>query len=138
MIIFFSASMRGFYDEAYKNLYVAGSGWPDDAVLITEDEWLIYTASPPDGKVLGSDADGKPAWVSVYSTTLDEYKAAYAARAAAYKYETNALSEAYAMAALTDGPNQVTKQESVHARYIAAQAQYVSDIAAIKTQYGVV
>lgn len=46
--------------------------WPQDAVLLTDDEATsFWKQNPPDGKTLGS-IDGRPAWVDVPPMTHEQ------------------------------------------------------------------
>ncbi len=72
MSIFFSATTFWFYDEADKEKYEAGIGWPTDSVPINNATWERYRSVPPDGFQLGSSADGGPAWVPVPPPTQAE------------------------------------------------------------------
>ena len=72
MSIYFSASIRGFYDEAERELF---KNWPGDAIPITEEEHIQFISPAPLGKILGSK-DGMPAWVDAPPPTHEESVAA--------------------------------------------------------------
>lgn len=74
--IYFSSSALGFYPESLKTDYESGTGWPADAMEITQQQWQEYIASPPAGKTLGSDDNGLPAWVEIPPLTPNELIAA--------------------------------------------------------------
>ncbi|MBJ9237124.1 hypothetical protein GHV37_21035 [Citrobacter koseri] len=59
---YFSAATLGFYTNVLKDKYDAAGSWPVDAVEITEEEWEEFTVPPDDGRVLGVDENGHPAW----------------------------------------------------------------------------
>lgn len=64
--MYYSAEINGFIPDAWKDdgTYPEGS-WPEDAVLLTEDELVLFVGvSAPVGKILGSSA-GRPVWVDV-------------------------------------------------------------------------
>lgn len=64
MSVYFSATTLWFYDGSDKEKYVAGIGWPSDAVEISDDELAEYTQPAPPGFLLGADEAGKAAWVA--------------------------------------------------------------------------
>lgn len=61
--VYFSPSRIGFYPESQKDLYDAADSWPDDAVLVSQEQWIEFTGSPPEGKVIGVTKQGIPKWV---------------------------------------------------------------------------
>lgn len=64
--MYYSAKLNGFIPPEWKDdgTYPEGS-WPEDAVLLTEDELALFVGvSAPVGKILGSSA-GRPVWVDV-------------------------------------------------------------------------
>ncbi|KEA51237.1 hypothetical protein DT73_19010 [Mangrovibacter sp. MFB070] len=65
MAIFFSAKSNGFYADNFKNEYDNSGTWPEDAVQISDETWQAYLTTPPQGKQLGSDSSGGPAWVDI-------------------------------------------------------------------------
>lgn len=72
MTKYFSQSKLGFFDDSLKKSYDAAGSWPDDAVDITDAEWQTFLATPSEGKQLGADSSGGPAWVDIPSPTTDE------------------------------------------------------------------
>jgi len=62
MMIYFSATTLWFYNEIDKDKYVAGIGWPDDAILITADEHARYSDEAPVGFVLSANDKREPVW----------------------------------------------------------------------------
>ncbi|WP_353613013.1 tail fiber assembly protein [Mangrovibacter phragmitis] len=63
MTTYFSATTFGFYNDAFKDTYVKAGTWPADAKEVSEEELSTYTSTPADGKQLGADTSGSPAWV---------------------------------------------------------------------------
>lgn len=138
MAIYFSASKIAFYDGSMKDAYVDANAWSDDSIEISNATWLSYLSSPPDGKQLGSDSSGSPAWVDTPAKPNSElYSIALSELSDKYKLDIANLSSAYANAALTDGTTQTTKQAALQAQYSAVKTQFASDLAALKTTYGV-
>lgn len=65
-IVYFSASMMAFIPASWKDdgTYIDGT-WPQDAVLLTDDEvTTFWKQTPQEGKQLGS-VNGRPAWLDV-------------------------------------------------------------------------
>jgi len=61
----FSPSMRAFYATELRAAYDLSGSWPGDAVDVTDDVWMQYIGTPPDGMTLGADGLGQPAWVAL-------------------------------------------------------------------------
>jgi len=55
---------------------------------------------------------------------------------AVYQADTAALRDAFTGAALAGGPTQVAKQEALSERFNARKAKYITDSAALRSQYG--
>jgi len=60
-----SPKQMGFYAVLLQERYIATNTWPSDAVEITDQVWAEFAyASPPTGKMLGSDpVTGQPTWI---------------------------------------------------------------------------
>lgn len=56
---------------------------------------------------------------------------------AAYQADVEGFNRAYALAGLSDGATQETKQATIRAQFIARRTQYISDLAAARTEYEV-
>lgn len=63
MRYFYSAATNAFYAEVLKSEYRLAGSWPQDARLISDEIYATFIASPPEGKMLGSDEKGRPCWV---------------------------------------------------------------------------
>lgn len=59
----FSPSRAAFYAASLRAAYDKADAWPNDAVAVSDDDWLSFQSGQPDGKILGSVGDA-PAWVS--------------------------------------------------------------------------
>lgn len=72
--IYFSAALPGFIQAAWKEdgTYTDDT-WPDDAVLLTDDEVkAFWKQTPPEGQQLGS-INGRPLWIDLPLPTLAQY-----------------------------------------------------------------
>lgn len=67
MTKYYSASSKGFYSKE-----VHGSNIPDDAVEITDDEWLSLLEGQSEGKIISSDSNGRPILIDQPAPTKDE------------------------------------------------------------------
>lgn len=68
----FSPSRIGFYDYSYEDEYRISGSWPSDLIEVSEIELKSFAGASPDGMVLGSDDEGKPAWVPAPEKTKEE------------------------------------------------------------------
>ncbi|HHL2824791.1 TPA: hypothetical protein ACQ431_003022 [Citrobacter murliniae] len=132
MQYYYSASTIGFY------LSELNPVMPNDAVEIDEDTWRQYLATPPEGKVLGSDEEGKPAFVDKPVQPNSELlKAALTSLSTKYQDDIEVLNRAWLAAAVNDGVNETTKKDAVVVQITARKSQYASDRAAVIAQYPV-
>lgn len=70
--MFFSRSSNAFFASALARAHKRAGTWPSDAVEVSEEEWQEYgLGQPPEGKLLGSDENGRPTWVQIPPFTLD-------------------------------------------------------------------
>lgn len=127
-----------FFSSALATQYI-DNGWNlSDAIEVDDEIAQMYMRSPPEGKVRGADANGMPTWIDEPAKLNSElYSIALDALDVQYKIDTNTLSASYATAALADGPNQTTKQTTIHQQYQSLKEQYISEAAALKVKYGV-
>lgn len=59
MKIFYSAKNNGFFPDELKSIYTSSdSGWPADAIKITQSEYNKLMQGRDDGKVIASDSNG--------------------------------------------------------------------------------
>lgn len=59
----FSPTTCVFYDGDFKETYEANGDWPDDAYEVPFEVVSEFTSESPEGKHLGADSGGNPAWV---------------------------------------------------------------------------
>jgi hypothetical protein len=72
MNIYYSATSNSFYPAAMRRDYERAGSWPSDVVELTDQERLIYhMQQAPEGQQLGSDENGRPAWVPIPPPDLD-------------------------------------------------------------------
>lgn len=63
IVYYYSAKTRSFYPSCLYPLYLKEGSWPPDATKISEEDYLKFKTSPPEGFELGSSEEGKPRWV---------------------------------------------------------------------------
>lgn len=68
----FSAKESQFFIMDKKDDYEKNGIWPDDIVEVDGDVMHEYAGIPPEGKRLGADKKGKPAWVDIPPLTHAE------------------------------------------------------------------
>ena len=95
MAIYFSATSLWFYNDTDKEKYIAGIGWPADAVEISNDDWGKYTQPAPAGLMLGADESGKPAWINLPPPTAAELQQQAERRKATLLVEANSITQAW-------------------------------------------
>ncbi|WP_048797122.1 MULTISPECIES: hypothetical protein [Serratia] len=72
MKVYFSPSTLGFYPEIFKPIYEGKKSWPSDVIELTDDEYEQFNQSPPQGKQIGADVDGRPSWVDMIATLPEQ------------------------------------------------------------------
>lgn len=90
-----------------------------------------------DGKFYIDSALTKPHGYIAPKGNSELYSEALAQLSAQYQQDTQILSSAYSLSSLTDGATQVAKQTSLQSQFASLKTQFASNLAAIKTQYGV-
>lgn len=99
-----------------QNLYTNGADF-----LLLDDG-----VSPPDGYTLSEN----PPPSATYKQTLEALNTAYQA-------DVTKLNNAYALTLLADGPTEAAKMATIRAQYEARKTLHISNIAALKLEYGV-
>ena len=121
-----------------KDEYESAGMWPKNGIDVSNEVASEFTGQPPLGKKLGVGTDGMPAWVDIPSPpNSDLLKAEIARLGDIYKSDVYDLNTAYLAAIVSDGPQEVTKQQIVREQINQRKAQYVADIAAAKEKYPV-
>lgn len=54
-----------FYPEALKDVYISAGSWPENGADVDDETMAIYTGVAPEGKMLGADKNGNPAWIDI-------------------------------------------------------------------------
>ena len=72
----YSPSHNAFYLAGLKAEYELSGNWPEDGVEISDDLFIQYTSTPPDGKERGAGENGMPCWVDLPEPTTGELIAA--------------------------------------------------------------
>ncbi|ELY4882667.1 tail fiber assembly protein [Morganella morganii] len=85
--------MNGFLPLVWKKEKEAAGTWPDDAVEISYEDYLKFTAAAPEGKMLGSDKKGNPVWVDVPPLTHEQHVAIAEAKKQALIAEVHTETE---------------------------------------------
>jgi hypothetical protein len=75
--------------------------------------------------------------VGAHLNPQPDYQQALASLNSSYQMDVDKFNRAFAIAALSDGPPQESKQAAIRTQYEARKAQYTSDVAALKVQYGI-
>lgn len=61
----FSKTTNSFYPQDLRGRYEAAGTWPDDGVTVSEDVFMLFSGTAPEGKMCGTDESGYPAWVDI-------------------------------------------------------------------------
>ncbi|PSH16002.1 phage tail protein [Yersinia pseudotuberculosis] len=61
---FYSHTNNSFYPADLIESYQQAGTWPEDGIEVTDDVFIMYSGTPPEGKVRGT-VDGMPAWVNI-------------------------------------------------------------------------
>ncbi|EOW0883597.1 tail fiber assembly protein [Citrobacter koseri] len=72
----YSPSKNAFFLVSKMAEHKLEGNWPEDGVEISDDLFIQYTSTPPDGKERGVDSDGMPCWVDQPEPTTKELIAA--------------------------------------------------------------
>ncbi|EML9901568.1 tail fiber assembly protein [Morganella morganii] len=70
----FDKKTNAFYPVALQQEYENAEMWPESGVGVTEEVFASFR-NPPEGKMLGSDKKGNPAWVDVPPLTHEQHVA---------------------------------------------------------------
>lgn len=80
---YYSPSTRGFYHADDRELYEKGDGWPEDAVPVSDDDYLALFAGQQAGKLITPGDDGYPKLMDRPAPTPEQLQAAATAKKAA-------------------------------------------------------
>lgn len=76
---YFSPTTCSFYPLVMMQQYIDAQSWPEDAVEVTDEQFLEYSQAAPENKVRGS-VDGLPGWIDAPEPTKEESVAAAASQ----------------------------------------------------------
>lgn len=104
---------------------------PDGTVFEYVSIQDAETFGPP-GLVLMTDQE-----VAEHLNPQPTYQQALASLNSAYQLEVDKFNRAFAIAYLSDGPSQESKQAAIRAQYENRKTQHAADVEALKTEYGI-
>lgn len=62
---YFSRTTLAFYPVDMLELYRSYDSLPDDIAPVSDEIFLTYSGTPPEGKARGANDDGQPEWVDI-------------------------------------------------------------------------
>ncbi|ELW9471140.1 tail fiber assembly protein [Enterobacter asburiae] len=68
----YSPKNNAFYAVSLKDAYEMAGSWPDDSSDISDEMFIEFTASAPEGKVRVAGDDGMPVWADIPPPTHEE------------------------------------------------------------------
>lgn len=68
----YSHKNNAFYAVSLKDAYEMAGSWPDDSSDISDEMFIEFTASAPEGKVRVAGDDGMPVWADILPPTHEE------------------------------------------------------------------
>lgn len=72
----YAYAKNNFYPFDLRESYEAAGTWPESFVEVEDEVFGMYSGLPPEGKMRGADAEGKPVWVDASPPTEQEIIAA--------------------------------------------------------------
>ncbi|AIR07181.1 hypothetical protein JT31_21980 [Cedecea neteri] len=72
----YAYAKNNFYPFDLRESYEAAGTWPESFVEVEDEVFGMYSGLPPEGKMRGADAEGKPVWVDIPAPTAEEIIAA--------------------------------------------------------------
>ena len=78
-----------------------------------------------------------PEEVAAHLNPAPTYSQALAALNAAYQLDVDKFNRAFAIAYLSDGPEQEAKQATIRTQYEARKSLHAANVTALKAQYGI-
>lgn len=129
-------SNGNFYPHSLRSDYEKAGSWPQCGIDVPDEIATEFMATPPNGKIRGTDADGMPTWVNAPEPTFT-YAQELTSLTAPYIADRDTLCAAWLRAAVADGTEETVRKEDVESEITELDAQYDADVAALKTKYGV-
>lgn len=68
----YSAISNSFYPVSLKYLYENAGTWPDDAIAISDEDFEVFTGTPPIGMQRSVGENGLPVWQSIPPLTREQ------------------------------------------------------------------
>ncbi|EFU9410057.1 tail fiber assembly protein [Escherichia coli] len=68
----YSAIANSFYPVSLKYLYENAGTWPDDAIAISDEDFELFTGTPPLGMQRSVGENGLPVWQSIPPLTREQ------------------------------------------------------------------
>ncbi|WP_105197515.1 tail fiber assembly protein [Escherichia albertii] len=69
---YFSRTTLAFYPVDMLELYRSYDSLPDDITPVSDEIFLTYSGTPPEGKARGANDDGQPKWVDILPMAPEE------------------------------------------------------------------
>lgn len=69
---FYSSKTNAFYPLILKEEYESANSWPTDAIAVSDDVYMNYSANPPAGKRRAPDGNGMPSWIDIPPPTKEK------------------------------------------------------------------
>ncbi|NIG81800.1 tail fiber assembly protein [Klebsiella sp. Ap-873] len=88
----YAYAKNNFYPFDLRESYEAAGTWPESFVEVEDEVFGMYSGLPPEGKMRGADAEGKPVWVDVPPPTEQEIIAAAERKKKALLSEADVLT----------------------------------------------
>ncbi|MBO2926639.1 hypothetical protein [Metapseudomonas otitidis] len=129
MSMYYSPSRNGFYSEA-----VHGQSMPADCVEISEELYVQLLNGQAAGKIIKAGEGGVP---YLQDPPGPDYQQELSALNAAYQADVDKFNRSFAIAYLSDGPSQESKQAAIRAQYEVRKTQHANDVIDLKIKYGV-
>jgi len=126
----YSAFTRGFY-----SIEVHGDNIPQDAIEISLERYQELMVGQSQGMKIVTGEDGFPTLVE-YGPPVLTYKLELADLNAEWQKKVDSYNRAFAVAALSDGPEEESKKLAIRSDYEVDRAQNAADRAALKVKYG--
>ncbi|KAB0545596.1 tail fiber assembly protein [Pantoea stewartii subsp. stewartii] len=68
----FSPATNGFFLQELEAEYHNSGIWPADGIEVSDEVFVKFSATPPEGKMRGVGSDSMPVWIDIPPPTQDE------------------------------------------------------------------
>ncbi len=127
----YSPSTGGFYSPD-----IHGNTIPSDSLDISNERYQELLNGQSQGMKIISGDDGFPILVE-YDLPVLTYQSELSSLNAEYQVDVDKFNRSFAIAYLSDGPSQESKQATIRAQYEVRKTQHAENVAALKARYGV-